>query len=230
MLGIQLSIEMVPQKQNNLRLTRPLYTGLDSMTWFFSSFCDRGRLRCHVLPIRAAVVAGVLCLAFTGFPSITRASIGANGFHRPPLEATGATGTQVVLKWQARSPSDDGQWRVYRSTDGETFTLAVTIEVAEGIQDYRFSDLRLRAQQPSQVYQLRYLGVDGRESIVAIARCTDSGIEDASVTPSSHNNHTVDLVHPTSMRPMIDEPLGATYESENRSWRSDPEFPPPRAA
>lgn len=200
------------------------------MSRFLLKSGDRGFLRYHVLPIRAAVVAGVLCLAFTGIPSITAASIGANGLHMPPLEATGATGTQVVLKWQAKSPSAEGQWRVYRSTDGRNFTLADTIKVAEGIQDYRFRDLRLRTQQPSQVYQLRYLGVDGTETIVAIARSTNSGIEDATVTPSSHNSHTADLVHRTLMRPMTHKEFRHAHDDESRSWRPEPEFPPPRAA
>jgi len=171
----------------------------------------------------------VLCLAFGGLPSFLSASTESNELHRP-LEVAGASGTQVVLKWQARSPSTEGQWRIYRSTDGQTFTLADTIGVAEGVQEYRFSDLRLRAKMPSQVYQLRYLGEDGKETVVAIARCTDSGIEDIPVTPSSHHSQTADLVHPTLIRSMIVSPLGDAHDGKSRSWRPEPDFPPPRVA
>ncbi len=197
------------------------------MSSFFSSFCGPGRLRSHVFPVRAAVVAVVLCLAFGGLPSFVSASTGSNELHRP-LEVAGATGTKVVLKWQAKSDSTAGQWRVYSSNDGRTFTLADTIEVTEGIQDYRFSDLRLRAMQPSQVYQLRYLGADGKETVVAVARCTDSGFEDIPAAPLNHHSQTADLVHQALDRPMHDEGIHSAHEGESRRWRPEPEFPPPR--
>jgi len=200
------------------------------MSWPFSSFCDGGLLRCHVYSIRAAVAAGVVCLIFGGGAATASASAGPGSLHGPPVEVAGATGTQVVLKWQAKSPSAEGQWRVYRSADGRKFTLAQTIEVVRGIQNYRYNDLRLRTQLPSQAYQLRYLGPNGEETVVAIATCTGSGIEDTPVAPSTHFSQTADLVYETLMRPMTDEEFRHEHDGENRSWHPEPEFPPPRAA
>jgi len=160
----------------------------------------------------------------TGGSLIASASEGVQGLKRLPLQATGSGGSQVVLKWQARSPSTEGQWRVYRSPDGQTFTLAETIGVDQGIQLYRFSDLR----PWSQMYQLRYLGADGKETVVAIARCTDNDIEDIPATPSNHDGQTADLVSAALMRRTIDEEFHHVHEDTSRQWRPEPEFPPPR--
>lgn len=190
---------------------------------------DRGCPRASSAPIRVVIVVGLICLMMTGGSRIASASGGIQGLKRLPLQATGAGGSQVVLKWQARSPSGEGQWRVYRSPDGQTFTLAETIGVDQGVQGYRFSDLRLRTQMPPQVYQLRYLGSDGEETIVAIAWCTDSGIEDNPATPSNDSGQTAFLLSPALMRPTIDEEFHDAHEDTSRHWRPEPEFPPPRA-
>ncbi|MBC6699359.1 T9SS type A sorting domain-containing protein [Hymenobacter puniceus] len=112
-----------------------------------------------------------------------------------------AAGRDALVTWATASEKDNARFEVQRSTDGETFELAGTVQgkgTRASRSDYSFTDKGVGAVAGTRYYRLRQIDLNGKESMTEVRVVNFDGRGAATlvtVYPSpTVDNATLDLL------------------------------------